>query len=53
MHEVVQIKRFAENEKATTESVTHFQFRVFGLLDDEAVVTEIAEGAAAVGLPRD
>lgn len=35
LYEVVQIERLAENEQAAAEGVAHFQFGVFGLLDDE------------------
>ena len=52
MNEVVEVKRFAEDEKAAMKSIAYFQLRVFGMLHDELVVSEIAEGAAAIGLPR-
>ncbi len=51
MYEAGQIERLAKDEKAAKERVAHFQLGVFGLLDDELLLAEIAESAAAVGHP--
>ena len=52
LNEVVEVERLSEDEKAAMKSIAYFQLRVFGMLHDELVVSEIAEGAATVGFPR-
>lgn len=52
LNEVVEVERLSEDKEAATEGVPFFQLGVFGVLHDELVISEIAEGAAAIGLPR-
>ena len=53
LDEVVQIERFAQDEKAGDEGVSFLQFRVLGLFHDEMRLALAAERTAAVGFPGD
>ena len=52
LDEAREVKRLAEDEQATTEGIADFEFGVFGLLHDELLFAQIAEGATAIGPPR-
>lgn len=52
LDEAGEVKWLAEDEQAATEGIADFEFGVFGLLHDELLFAQIAEGATAIGPPR-